>query len=317
MRFRIFEHIVSVEEDMPLCNLAHLFNGYMSRLHALEVAAYPQETLGEFHRLTVTVPQAHMKDVSQKDLDKSDAVLAAAERYYLLSVVNNSLHDLHLCVVAACNALGEFFNRYDGDLHYYAVQNRYRLIAEFVPGTEQELSEMYPDDLADFLANWEPALPGQPWPWIPIHKEDAESLAPYTLPAEISHYFAPLGEDRTIERIGSTLPDEWDYFTEAVREYSANLPKASQLGEGAGVYRANAAGEFEQQSVAQRVENELNDGMNDHRVAGWFQQIMHRLQYVAGLSVMLTDAASYRELYDELLTIRDCTGLRDTAAAIA
>ncbi|MBO2009200.1 hypothetical protein [Hymenobacter negativus] len=315
MRFRIFEHIVSVEEDMPLCNLAHLFNGYMDRLHSLEVAAYPQETLGEFHRLTVAPSDWRIKR-SPADREKAEVLRAAQEQFYLLSVVNSSLHDLHLCVVGACNALGEFFTSFDGDLHRYAVENRLRRIAEFVPGTEDELAEaMHPADLADYLANWEPGEPGGPWKLI--HKEDAESLAPYTLLAEIGHYFAPLCEYRTIERIGSTLPDEWDYFTEVVRECSANHLKTSQLPEAAGVYRKNAAGEYEQQSVAQRVENELNDGMKDRRVAGWFQQIMHRLQYVAGLSVMLTDAASYRELSDELLTIRDCTGLRDTAAAIA
>lgn len=314
MLFQIFTPIVSAEEDMPLCNLGHLFNAYTSRLHRLEVAAYPQETLGEYHRLTVTIPDTCPKDVSEKDHAKADALLAAQEQFYYLTVVNGALHDLHLCVLGACNALGEFFTSYGGDLQLYAVQNRLRRIVDYLPDADYELAEMHPDDRADLLNNYTQGVDGQPWQ--PIHKEDAESLAPYTLLAEIGHYFAPLCEDRTIERIGATLPAEWDALTEEVRNYSACHPKASQLPEGAGVYRRNAAGEYEQQSVAQRVENELNDGLTDARVAGYFQQLMQRLQYVAGLAAMLTDAASYRELYDELMAIRDCTGLREVAPTI-
>jgi len=311
MRQRIFDTIAPVEEDMPLCNLGHLFNGYMSRLSPLEVQAYPMETLGQYHKLAI----GPIKNLPPADRDKARALRACQERYYFLSVVNNSLHDLHLCVLAACNVLGDLFNLYDGDLHRYAIQNRLRAIQEFVPGTDEELSEMHPSDYADYISNWEPGEPGQPWK--PIYKDDAESLAPYTLAADLAHFFAPLVEDRTIERIGATLPEEWDFLTETVRSASAGRIKTSQLSENAGVYRTNAAGEDEQQSVAQRVQNEVNDELKDVRVASYFQQVMKRLQFASGLSVMLTDAASYRELLLVLTSIRDCTGLQEPEQVFA
>jgi hypothetical protein len=313
MRQRIFDIIAPVEEDMPLCNLGYLFNGYMSRLSSLEVQAYPMETLGEYHKLAI----GPIKNLRPADRDKARALRACQERYYFLSVVNNSLHDLHLCVLGACNTLSDLFNLYDGDLQRYAIQNRLQIIASTVPGSDEEMredSEFY----AEFIADWEPADPSKPDGLMKVkYKDDAESLAPYTLAADLAQFFAPLIEDRTIERIGATLPEEWDFLTETVRAHSAKQIKTSQLSENAGVYRANAAGVYEQQSVAQRVENEVNDEMKDVRVASYFQQIMRRLQFVSGLSVMLTDVQSYRELLAHLVAIRDCTGLAEPAEPFA
>lgn len=307
MRFRIFEHITPAEEDMPLCNLAHLFNGYMDRLHTLEVAAYPQETLREYRKLTAGL----LKNLRRADQEKARLVRTCEQEYYHLSLVNNSLHDIHLCVLGACNALADLFNLYDGDLHRYAVQNRLKVIAETVPGTDEEMRED-PEFYAEFVKDWEPVDPSNPeGPQQVKYKDDAESIAPYAMKADLVPYFSPLNEWTTVETIGSTLPEEWDYLTETVRTASTSRLKFSSLSENAGVYRRNAEGYHEHQSVAQRVQNEVNDELSDVRVAYYFQQIMQRLQYAAGLSVFLTDSASYLELYRVLVTVRDCTLLKE------
>lgn len=306
MRFNIFDPIVSVEEDMPLCNLGHLLNGYAARLSSLEVGVTPQETLREYQRLAITP----LGQLPKADRDKARALRAAQERYYCLKVLNNSLHDMHLCVLGACNTLSDLFTRYDGDLHRYATQERLRQIAEYVPGTDEEMRED-PEFYAEFIADWEPTEPGQPW--RVKYKDDEQSLAPYTIKAQLSQYFASLHEHASIETIGSATPEDFAYFTQVVSTHSENH-KTSHVGPILGVYRRNQdTGELEHQDYAQRVENEINDARSDARVADYFKQILRRMQYVDGLALLLTDTASCRELLTELVAIRDCSGLHEPA----
>lgn len=306
---RVFTPLVSVEEDMPLCNLGHLFNAYAARLSGLEVQAVPGETLREYHRLTV----GPLKNLSKPDRAKARGIKAAQDRLYVLALLDNTLHDTHNCVLAACNILSDLFNLYDGDLHRFAVQERLKQIAQFVPGDDEDMAAvMSAEDLAEYHAEWEPTEPGQPW--RVKYKDDEASLAPYTVKDQLAPFFASLHECPHVDRIGSTTPDDFAYFTEAVAAYSAGH-KTSHLGPGLGVYRPNqTTGEYEQQTYAQRVENEAKDALTDNQVAEHFKQVLRRMHFVNGLALMLTDATSYRELLNELVIIRDCTDLYEPYA---
>jgi hypothetical protein len=305
---RVFTPLVSVEEDMPLCNLGYLFNSYAARLSGLEVLAVPGETLREYHRLTV----GPLKNLSKPDRAKARAIRAAQDRLYVLGLLDNSLHDLHNCVLAACNTLSDLFNLYDGDLRRFAIQERLKQIAATVPGTDEELRDYFtPEEYAEYEAEWEPTEPGQPW--RVKYKDDEQSLAPYTVQTQLAPFFASLHECPHVERIGSASPEDFAYFTEAVANYSASH-KTSHLGPNLGVYRSNKeTGEYEVQGYAQRVENEVNDERADVRVAEYFKQVLRRMHFVNGLALMLTDAASHRQLLTELIAIRDCTDLYEPA----
>jgi hypothetical protein len=305
---RVFTPLVSVEEDMPLCNLGHLFNAYAARLSGLEVQAVPGETLREYHRLTV----GPLKNLSKPDQVRARSIKAAQDRLYVLALLDNTLHDMHNCVLAACNILSDLFNLYDGDLHRFAVRERLRIIAEYVPGTDEEMrAYSTPEDYAEFVADWEPTEPGQPY--RVKYKDDEASLAPYTVKAQLAPFFASLHECPHVDRIGSATPEDFAYFTEAVAAYSAGH-KTGHLGPELGVYRLNhATGEHEKQTYAQRIENEVNDARTDVQVAEYFKQILRRMHFVDGLALMLTHADSYRELLTELVAIRDCTDLHEPA----
>lgn len=306
--FHILVPLGPVEKDMPLCNLAHLFNAYQNRLNGQEILATPQESLREYHRLTV----GPLGKLPKADQGRARAVRAAQQHLYTLAVVTNALHDMHVCVIAACNCLSEFFTTYDGDLRRYAIENRLRHLAEAVSGEDEDTAEaMHPADYAIFLAEWEPnpdAGPDGPTHRVK-YKDDEQSLLPYTLLAELTHYFAPLHEHTHLETIGSSFPEDFAFFTDAVRTYS-ECHKTSHIGD-LGMYRPNAAGEMERMSYADRIESEVNERLKDERVAFHFNQILRRMHYAAGLSVFLTDAASYHELWTELVPIRDCTGLTE------
>ncbi|MGI4871473.1 MAG: hypothetical protein ACRYFX_09880 [Janthinobacterium lividum] len=308
--FRVLVPLTPVEKDMPLCNLGHLFNAYQSRLSGQEVLATPQESLREYHRLTV----GPLGNLPKADRGRARAVRGAQQHLYTLAVLTNALHDMHVCVVAACNCLGELFTDYEGDLHRYAIANRLRRVAESVPGDDEEMAEWaaeWPEEYAVFQDEWEPnPEAGADGPTYRVkYKDDEQSLASYTLLTEITYYFAPLHEHTHIEALGSSFPEDFAFFTEQVRTYSEGH-KTSHIGN-LGMYRPNAAGEMEKLTYADRVESELNEKLKDERVASHFNQLLRRMHYAAGLSAMLTDAASYRELLDELVAIRDCTGLKE------
>jgi hypothetical protein len=305
---RIFNPFISVEQDMPLCNLGHLFNAYTARLSPLEIEAVPQETLREYHRLMVPAQK-----LNKADRAKARAIKAAQERLYVLALLDNSLHDMHNCVVAACNTLGDLFNLYGGDLREFAIQQRLKQVAEHIPGTDEEMQQD-PELYAEFIDDWEPTDPADPdGPWKVKYKDDKESLAPYTIMAQLEQFFAPLHEQVSIDTIGSATPEDFAYFTEAVRTYS-EAHKTSHIYD-LTVYRPNpTSGEMEAQDYAQRIENEVNDDLKDKRVASYFNQILRRMHFVSGLAAMLTDSASCRELLDELLSIRDCTDLHEPAS---
>ena len=116
MRYHLLDKI-----DAP-DPLAQLFNQYLKGLSTLAIMAEPSYvTMAE-------VRTRYAKTGKRKDRRH---LKGSARRFFELSVLRNTLHELHDHVLKAIALLEDFFTTYEGNLTRYAIEHRLRSIAEY------------------------------------------------------------------------------------------------------------------------------------------------------------------------------------------
>lgn len=278
-------------------NLATLFNAYLDRLSYLEISVMPTGSMNDFRRLFTDAPTG----LSKQEKKQAKHLLAFIPESYRLQLLSNSLSELHHKVAGAIEVLTAFFDEYGGDLKRYAIENRLKSIEE---NGSDDGSDWYRLNEAD-----------ENEPWKVVFRDDAESLAPYTLSSELADYFT--GSDWRGEHIGSSQPADFACYTRLVEratDFDPFKALAAFTGQEIPVYRQNDAGEMVQQSLGELSESQLNDELKNVRVAAWFEQTLDALNHAAALHTFATDAAGYRALLTQLQRVRDCQGLEAPAA---
>lgn len=274
-------------------NLATLFNAYLDRLSYLEISVMPTGSMNDFRRLFTDAPAG----LSKPEKKQAKHLLAFIPEFYRLQLVSNSLSELYHKVAGAIEVLTAFFDAYGGDLTRYAIENRLKSIEE--NGSDEE-SDWYRLNEAD-----------ESEPWKVVFRDDAESLAPYTLSSDLAGYF--IGGDWRGENIGSSQPADFACYTRLVEratDFDPFKAIAAFTGQEIPVYRQNDAGEMVRQSLGELTESQLNDELKNVRVAAWFEQTLDALNHTAALHTFATDAAGYRALLTQLVQVRDCQNLK-------
>jgi len=280
MRYQILKKIDA--ED----NLAKLLNSFQGGLHLLEQVVLPRDSMGEFNRLL------QLAGNNIPDEEAQQLFSYTLPRFYHLQVLNNSLTDLHKNIGWAIKDLQKFFDQYAGDLQRYAIEKRLEVIDEF--GSEDE-------------TDWEEdGFDEEGQKWKVAYKDDPESLKPYTLHHELAQYFS--GSDTRGEKIGTSFPEDFAYFSEHVR-HATQLNPFKLLRQFTGaelpVYHENEAGEMVAQTLGEEIESELNEDLKNQSLVHFFHQVLLRAQNAATAFEQATTADDYQQLLTQLHVIRD------------
>lgn len=265
MRYHILKPIDSDDK------LGILFNCYLRGLRDFELITVPRETMHEYRQL-----------LAQHDKTELAAVAQTAIHFYQLQLLVDALTNLYQCVEQAQLALLQFFESYEGDFQAYAVTQRLDYLERF--GSDDE-------------ADWKEDNTIR-------HRDDAAGLAPYTLRAFLSPYFA--GADTRGEAIGTSGPADFAYFSVLVSTPSTfslrNLLEHA-TGKRLQTYYQSEEGDLIAQTLGDQLESELNEDLNGEAVVRRFTAVLELGLEAAAQYAHLDDedVAGYQQLY-RLLT---------------
>ncbi len=278
MRYDLLQKIAATDP------LALLFNQYLKGLSTLAIMAEPSYvTMAEVHTL-------YTKGGKARDRNH---LRHSTRRFFELTVLRNSLHDLHRHVLDAINLLESFFAQYEGDLTRYAIENRLRVIDEY--GSEDE-SDWYREDEAN-----------EKEPWKVAYKDDAESLKHYTLHAELAHYF---GTETRGEHIGTSGPDAFYPYTTMVQqqsEFSFRKMLSAFTKQEVTFTRVAEDGTQSPMTLADHIEDEMNEDIRSADLVLRFDTVLAMCVEIAKYFRKLAAARpqAYQILLDCLRLVRD------------
>jgi hypothetical protein len=267
--------------------LAHLFNQYFKGLSTLAIMAEPSyNTMAEVRTLYTKGGKAKHRNHLRH----------SARRYYELTVLRNSLHDIHHHVGEAILLLERFFADYEGDLLRYAIERRLKSIREH--GS---------DDESDWQRNPEVADADATDAWQVVYKDDGESLAYYTLHADLAYHF---GQDSRGEYIGTSGPDDFYPYTNMVQQQSAfSFRKMLEGVTGKEVTLTRVADDGSQapMSLADHIEDEMNEDIRSADLVLCFDTVLAMCVEIAKHfpHLPIDQPVPYQALLDCLRLVRD------------
>ncbi|SMB92021.1 hypothetical protein SAMN00120144_2512 [Hymenobacter roseosalivarius DSM 11622] len=266
--------------------LAKLFNAYMQGLRTSELMYLPRETMRECQ-------EAFTREAAGEVLDIS--IVDQARRYFELTVVSNSLSDMHCNIGDAIALLEGFFADYGGDVNAFAIQNRMNKVKE------------YGGDDSDWYLDTEAEEENQ---WKIRYTDDPEALKGYTLHDELSGCFNGYGEIRG-EYIGTSGPEDFASHTVLVRgQTEFSLRKMLSLydpgyAEEAVLYQ-QADGSYTALPLADQIEHELNEDINNDHLANLFEAVLHsKVEVRQYYDSMPQDVSNYQILLQKLKMIQN------------
>ncbi|MBO2012572.1 hypothetical protein [Hymenobacter negativus] len=265
--------------------LARLFNAYLEELQTHAVAIDPG--LVTMHELHMGLFKSANGPVGQ--------MTSLAEEYLSLSILQGSLKAIHKQVLGAVETLEQFFSQYAGNLTHYAVANRLASI-------ERDGS----NDDSDFVG-----LPdtqeGQVW--AVAYKDDSESLAPYSLKADLRQFF---GEEGTRgEFLGRSDAADFYPWTEAVAQASEFSTRNLFAHTGVEVpfSRLDADGNQQTLQLADHIEDEINQDIRNGTLVEHFNHALNLLSEAArrfhAMAESAEDSTPYRGILALLKEVRD------------
>ncbi|MBW3128854.1 hypothetical protein [Hymenobacter profundi] len=274
-----------IKADDPL---AQLFNRYQQGLSTIEIVFTPRETMRECREAFETDKR---KPTSKHSMARQ------AKVFYELTVLGNALRGIHRSVVGAVALLEDFFTTYQGDLQRYAIENRLASLEKY--GSDE-------DD--DWQETGELDEEGNPQ-WQAVYKDDPASLTYYTLHHELGAFFH--GHETRGEYIGTSGPEDFAAYTQAVATQT-DVSLRKMLGRSPGnteltVYQQGENGEMQPLSLADQIEDELNEDIENARLADTFTSILTLGVGAAQLYERLPSdtAAEYRALLGLLRLMLD------------
>ena len=282
MRFRTLEKIKA--ED----NLARLFNAYIKGLSTINIFSTPHETMRECRHAFAREKRGRGK--------AKDSIRDSAQRFYELTIVGNALLGIHRSVIEGIALLQNFFTTYGEDLQRYAIERRIASINEF--GSDED-------------SDWEwngIGAKDEPDSWKVTYKDDPESLQYYTLYHDLGGSFH--GHETRGEYIGTSGPEDFIVYSTLVKhdtDFSFRKMLAANGGPEIPLYRQREDGEFEQMSLADQIERELNEDIRNGRVVEFFDLVLALGLEVAEFYCTMdqVDLAHYRRLLQLLEAMRD------------
>lgn len=278
MRYNLLQKIDATDP------LAHLFNDYLKGLSTLAIMSEPSYvTMAKLCALFLKTGKARDRNHLRH----------SARRHFELTVLRNSLHDIHRHVRETIALLEGFFTDYDGDLQRYAVKNRLTLIAEY--GSDEE-SDWYRDHEADEVEAWKVA-----------YKDDAESLSHYTLHADLGLHF---GSDSRGEHLGTSGPADFYPYTMMVAqqsEFSFRKLLGSFTTQEVTFTRVAADGSQLPMTLADHLEDEMNEDIRSNELVLRFNRALAMCVEIAKHfpQLPLDQPAPYQALLDCLRAVRD------------
>lgn len=273
-------------------NLARILNGYMEALTLIDIFCMPQESMNEYVRLARewANPVLRTEPVSKA---ATRLFTHRVERFFMLHVLNTSFHDWHRHLVDAIELLEKFFAEYDGDLKRYAIERRISIIDEDGSNDESDWEKDGFDAEGAQL-------------WKVAYKDDAETLAEYSLASELAFHF--VGDDEHGERIGTSHAADYALFTEIVRTEADRNPLDTMgqfLGAELPQYQFDAQGQLTPMSDGDKIEAKINEGITNARIIAWFELALHEANQAVFLQTFATTSEHYRELLAQLIRVRD------------
>lgn len=267
-------------------NLAKLLNAYMRPLSTLEQFVLPHESMAEYGQLLQSATSPTPSEEADHLFNHS------TPRFYYLQVLDNALTDLHKNIHWALKALTKFFAEYEGDVRRYAIENRLNVIDEY--GS---------DDSSDWE---EDGFDEEGQKWKVTYKDDAPSLAPYSLHNDLAQYFK--GADSRGEKIGTSTAADYTYFSAQVA-HATDLSVFKFLRETSGkaipLYRENEQGDMVEQTLGEEVENELNEDLHNQSIVQYFHLVLNEAQKTAAHYHACQTSEDFRQLLTQLEQLRD------------
>lgn len=273
-------------------NLALVLNGYMKALMTLDQTAWPRETMHKYRQM---LAEYNTPDLSAKPVSQACAQLFEwrSPRFYMLQVLDNSLHNWHQNIIWAIADLAKFFAEYDGDLKRYAIERRISCLDEDGGGDDSDWEHDGLDEDGEQK-------------WKVVYKDDEASLASYSLAQDIAQYF--VGDEDNDEKIGTSHAEDYNYFTSLVRreeEFSPFKMIAAFFGQEIPVYKQSDTGEMVEMSLGDKAESSLNKDITNARIIAWFELALKESNQAVFLQTFATTSYHYRDLLTQLERIRD------------
>lgn len=278
MRYNLLQKIEATDP------LARLFNDYLKGLSTLAIMSEPSYvTMAELRALFLRTGKARDRNYLRH----------SARRYFELTVLRNSLHDIHRHVLETIALLEGFFTDYNGDLQRYAIENRLALIKEY--GSDDE-RDWYRDNEADEAEAWKVT-----------YKDDPESLSHYTLHADLGLHF---GSDSRGEHLGTSGPADFYPYTTMVEqqsEFSFRKLLSSFTKQEVTLTRAAEDGSQLPMTLADHLENEMNEDIRSNELVLRFNTALAMCVEIAKHfpQLPLDQPAPYQALLDCLRAVRD------------
>ena len=264
--------------------LAQLFNQYLKGLSCTDSLFTPRLSMRECRR---RFQAGKPSPTARRPMTEYARV------FYELTVLHQSLHDLHACVAGAVTLLEDFFTTYQGDLHRYATENR-RASLQRYQSPESIESEDAAAEADEF------------------GEDDADSLTYYTLQHELGEFFCGPENDINGEYIGSSSSEDFAFYTRIVAtqaDHTLHKHQAAMKRIFPTRYRTGPNGEREPLPLGEQLEEDLNADIRNARVANAFNHVLTTCSAAAELYTHLDPDVvdDYRLLLEGLQLILHTT----------
>ncbi|MGI4822271.1 MAG: hypothetical protein ACRYFV_13760 [Janthinobacterium lividum] len=272
--------------------LGALFNAYMRGLSTPAIMCDPcYTTMAEVKEIA----EGTMKRKMQKFYKRT------IHNYYALTVLRNSLRDIHDHVVGAIAELEAFFAEYGADFTGYAADKRVKGLLENGSDNDEEAkTDWYKNNEADENEEWKA-----------VRKTDPESLKHYTLHNEMGWYFGSAGAGRG-EYIGTSTPHDFEPYSTLVSNQSAFsfrkfMEHFAKDGKTPEIRTLQADGTLAPMSLGDQVEHEIRKDIQGEEAVLYFSVVlgmcvMIRERYLA---MQPEDLAMFQTMHGYLLRVRD------------
>jgi len=292
----MFDILKKVEGDD---RLAQLFNAYLKGLSTPAIMCEPTYyTMRELRELREgTLEKKHKKMLNH-----------SIKNFYYLTVLGNSLHQIHSHVLGAIAELEGFFAQYGDNLLDYAADKRVKSLMECGSNDDEEaLTDWYRDNEADETEEWKA-----------VRKTDPESLSHYSLHSELDWHFGGEGAGRG-EYVGTSSESDFYPYTTLVENQSAfSFRKMFEgfTGKPVAVSSLQPDGTLVPMSLGDQVEQELNEDLRGERVVVGFNLSvgMCRLIRERHQQMQHDDIAGFRVQLALLRMVRDVDFPPETVA---
>lgn len=246
----MFSILKKVEGDD---RLAQLFNAYLKGLSTPAIMCEPTYyTMRELRELR----DGTLGKKNKKMLKHS------IKNFYHLTVLGNSLRQIHSHVLGAIAELEGFFTKYGDNLLDYAADKRVKSLMECGSNNDEEaLTDWYRDNEADETEEWKA-----------VRKTDPESLKHYTLHSELEWHFGGQDAGRG-EYVGTSSERDFYPYTTLVENqsvFSFRKMIGTLTGKELTTYQRQDDGSMAPMSLGDQVEHELNKDLLGEKVVVGF-----------------------------------------------